>query len=370
MRKSIAILALGAILYSCTENETPGKLELNGVISNWNAAGFDDTSVTQLPSKPPEGRSENALILATFSPISHVSENYTTETTLLDISEISCFSEFTSVSDDVLTLGFDNSVSKRQADICGWDSSWGSFPDVEGPNPHTVYTIGQRSLAITLSTPVTTFGFEIQPNFISAQFQVDFYRSGNLIGSVIRYAATSRPPDFVGGASLFAAKTDASFDYILIQSMNPFTSFSLGQFRYKLAEENPFTVDIKPGDCDNPVNVNSNGLISVAVLASLNLDVKDIDLSTLRLNGVAPKKSSILDVGGFYKKEEACDCDPKKLDGVMDLDLKFDSKKIAASLSGISDGKKVILSLSFRTKDGRSWSGEDCITVIKKGKGK
>lgn len=368
MKKLMAILALGAILYSCAEKENPDKLKLEEDNLNWNATGINDKDVIQIPSKPPIGYSENALIQASFTPISDVSGNYTTETTLLDISEIQCLKGLNSVTDGALTLNFDKEMDKRQAGgICEWYGTYGTFPDVEGSDPHILYSVGQRSLAIALSNPVSAFGFELQPNFGAVKFQVDFFSKGNLIGTITRFASVLRPP-LDGGASLFAAKTDASFDYILIQSIEPFSSFSLGQFRYTLVEENPFTVDVKPDICEKSVNVNSNGVIPVGILASKDLDVNDIDLSTIRLNGVAPKMSSIADLGGFYEKEEACDCDPTDFDGIMDLDLKFDTRVIVATLGKVTDGEKVTVALSFDTMDGKSWTGEDCIWVIKKGK--
>lgn len=364
----MAVLALGAILYSCTERENPDNLMLEEGNSNWTASGSNDKDVIQIPSKPPIGYSENALIQASFTPISDVSGNYTTEATLLDISEIQCLTELNSVTDGALTLNFDKEMDKRQAGgICEWYGTYGSFPDVEGPDPHILYSVGQRSLAIALSAPVSVFGFELQPNFGAVKFQVDFFRKGNLIGTITRFASTSRPP-LIGKGSLFAAKTDASFDYILIQSIEPFSSFSLGQFRYTLVEKNPFIVDVKPENCEKSVNVKSNGVIPVGILASMDLDVNDIDLSTVRLNGVAPKMSSIADLGGFYEKQEACDCDQKDFDGIMDLDLNFDAREILATLGKVTDRENVTVSLSFETMDGKSWTGEDCIRVIKKSK--
>jgi hypothetical protein len=150
-------------------------------------------------------------------------------------------------------------------------------------------------------------------------------------------------------------------------SANTPSGFSLGQFRYAEGK-NPFTVDVKPDSCENPVNVNSMGVIPVGILASMDLDVNDIDLTTVRLNGVAPSMSSIADLGGFYEKEEACDCYPEEFDGIMDLDLKFDTQAVVATLGAVSDGQSVTVSLSFDTMDGKSWTGEDCINIIKKGK--
>ncbi len=368
MKKLTAILALAAILYSCTENEKPDQLNLEAEIANSTPAGFNVKDVIQIPSEVPKGNSENAMILASFTPIDDVSGEYTTETTLIDISGITCGTTLNSVADGDLTLNFSANMLKMQADVCGWAGNYGTPPAVEGPNPHMLFSNGQNSVAISLSAPVTTFGFELQPNFYGVvEFTVEFYSEGNLVGSITRSPAAVIPPG-VGQARLFAANTDASFDYIVIQTNAQIGGFSIGQFRYSFQEENPFTVDVKPDTCENPVNVNSNGVIPVGILASMDLDVNDIDLATVRLNGVAPQLSSIADLGGFYEKEEACDCDPTDFDGIMDLDLKFDTQAIVATLGAVTDGEQVTVALTFDTMDGKSWTGEDCIWVIKKGK--
>ncbi len=364
MKKLTTILALGVLLYSCTENEKPDQLNLEEQIAQTSPTGSNGKDVMQIPSQAPKGGFENAMMHATFTPIDDVSGDYTTETTLIDISGIECFTVLNSIADSELTLDFDKNVDKRQANICGWAAIWGAFPDVEGPNPHILFSLNQNSIGITLSAPVSTFGFELQPDVYGvAEVEVLFYSGGNLIGTITKSPAASDQ------AKLFAAQTDANFDYILVRETSTDYGFSMGQFRYTLAEDkNPFTVDVKPDSCENPLNVNSMGVIPVAILASMDLDVNDIDLSTVRLNGIAPQSSSIADLGGFYEKEEACDCDPTELDGIMDLDLQFNTQAVVATLGDVSDGEQVIVSVTFDTMDGKSWTGEDCIWIIKKGK--
>ncbi|TFV93648.1 hypothetical protein E4S40_15505 [Algoriphagus kandeliae] len=361
MRKLTAFLALGAILYSCTETEKPDQLNLETQKTILNQTQSESIDIIQIPSESPKGSRENAMIMASFTPIDDVSGDYTTETMRIDISSLPCLSDVNDASDGNLTLNFDKTLNKRQVSSCFW-LSWGVFPDIEDSNPHVLFSNGQNSLGISLSTPVSTFGFELLNNeFGTFSVQVDFFFQGELIGSIAKNVES-----FSGGqAKLFAAETDARFDYVLIQS-EPSSGFAIAQLRY--TEKNPFTVDVRPDSCENPVNVNSKGVIPVGILASMDLDVNDIDLSTVRLNGIAPKNSSFADLGGFYEKEEACDCYPADYDGVMDLDLKFDTQEVVATLGDVSDGDQVTVSLSFDTMDGKSWTGEDCIWIIKKKK--
>ncbi|MDI1324054.1 MAG: hypothetical protein PSV36_14980, partial [Algoriphagus sp.] len=190
MRKLTAILFLGMILYSCTETEKPDQLNLEEKNEHSSASGFDGKEVIQIPSQAPKGNPENAMIMASFTPIEDVSGDYTTETTLLDMSGIPCFTDLTSVTDGFLTLDFDKTMNKRQPDngafTCGWNGTFGNFPEVEGPNPHILYSNGQNTVSISLSVPVKTFGFEIKANLFGGPFEyrVDFYSEGNLIGSI------------------------------------------------------------------------------------------------------------------------------------------------------------------------------------------
>jgi hypothetical protein len=43
----------------------------------------------------------------------------------------------------------------------------------------------------------------------------------------------------------------------------------------------PVTIDLRPGETPNPVNLKSNGLVSVAVLGSAALNVRTIDVTKL-----------------------------------------------------------------------------------------
>ena len=51
-------------------------------------------------------------------------------------------------------------------------------------------------------------------------------------------------------------------------------------------------VDIKPGGCPNSLNLGSRGVLPVAILGTDTFDVVDVDISTVRLVGVVPLRSS------------------------------------------------------------------------------
>ncbi|MGE5850549.1 MAG: hypothetical protein ACM362_10510 [Candidatus Methylomirabilota bacterium] len=131
-------------------------------------------------------------------------------------------------------------------------------------------------------------------------------------------------------------------------------------------------VDIKPGDCPNPFNVGSKGVLPVAILGTANFDVTTIDPTQVTLAGVSPLRWGYEDVSA-----PASQCSASGPDGHMDMTLKFDSEEIAKALGAVNDGQELALSLtgSLRTgtlqtatqQNGTPIAGEDMV-IIKKGK--
>jgi len=127
-------------------------------------------------------------------------------------------------------------------------------------------------------------------------------------------------------------------------------------------------IDIKPGSCPNPLNVKDKGILPVAVLGSENYDVLNIDPASIRLEGVAPIRSSYEDVATpVSNKTDDCDCTTEGPDGYLDLVLKFDAQEIVAVLGGLYDGDMYLLTLTGEDLSGTSIEGTDCVVIIAKG---
>lgn len=62
------------------------------------------------------------------------------------------------------------------------------------------------------------------------------------------------------------------------------------------APEMTMTIDIKPGNEQNNINLKSNGVVPVAILATDDFDVATIDPATARLAGASPAKWKLEDV--------------------------------------------------------------------------
>jgi hypothetical protein len=142
-------------------------------------------------------------------------------------------------------------------------------------------------------------------------------------------------------------------------------------------------VDIKPGDCPNPVNLGSQGVLPVAILGTADFDVTTIDPNTVTLAGVAPLRWSLEDVGAPYeplvRRIDAYQCNTMGPDGHLDLALKFDTQEIAAALGNVND--KEVRTLQVRAQllsglsvlsaqGGTEVQGEDVVVIRTGGKGK
>ena len=135
------------------------------------------------------------------------------------------------------------------------------------------------------------------------------------------------------------------------------------------------SLDIHPTSCPNPFNMaglgsgnkNPGGILPVAIIGSETFDVADIDVSTLKLEGVAPLRTKIEDVNTPAGQEE-CACTSAGPDGIDDLTLKFSREAIAATLGTVSDNEVITMTLTGKLTDGTSFSLEDCVIIRNAGK--
>lgn len=126
-------------------------------------------------------------------------------------------------------------------------------------------------------------------------------------------------------------------------------------------------VDVKPGSCPNPVNLRGRGVVPVAVLGTAELDVREIDPTSIRLQGIPALRSGFEDVGlpfePFRGKQDPEDCSDLDGDGWEDLTLKFDKQVLAEALGDPPAGTEVVLQLTGSLYDGMPIAGEDVIVV-------
>jgi hypothetical protein len=115
-------------------------------------------------------------------------------------------------------------------------------------------------------------------------------------------------------------------------------------------------LDLYPATCPNLFDTDP--LLPAAILGSDILNVAFIDVSTLRLEGVAPLSSGVADVAG-PDAGGPCDCTTDGADGHADLTLEFSRDDIAAALG--SGGGTMELTLEGNLKDGTPFKAKDCL---------
>ncbi|MFC2169968.1 PKD domain-containing protein [Acidobacteriota bacterium] len=137
-------------------------------------------------------------------------------------------------------------------------------------------------------------------------------------------------------------------------------------------------IDIKPGSCPNPLNLESKGVLPVAVLGTEDFDVTVIDPETIVLAregyedfGVSPIRWNYEDVATPFEGE-LCDCHDLNEDGFLDLTLKFKTKDLVQDLLLAEEtGNTIPLTLTgnlTQENDGTQIRGSDCIKVMKSGR--
>lgn len=143
----------------------------------------------------------------------------------------------------------------------------------------------------------------------------------------------------------------------------------------------PVPVDIKPQSCPNPLNVDSKGVLPVAILGTEDFDVTQVDPVSVCLTieglevGVSPLRWAYEDVATPYEpylgKEYCMDCTTEGPDGYMDLSIKFKTQELVEilGLAGYPDGECIVLKLTGNLKEefnGTPIAGEDVVRIIMK----
>ena len=129
-------------------------------------------------------------------------------------------------------------------------------------------------------------------------------------------------------------------------------------------------VDMKLGACQNSVNRLSNGILTVALLGTADIDITLIDRESIRLEGVSPIRGTIEDMSTpAVDRQDICDCSTPAHDGFDDLILKFRTRDLVNALGEVQDREPIILTLTG-TLSGMSgdmiFGSRDCVWISTK----
>jgi hypothetical protein len=150
---------------------------------------------------------------------------------------------------------------------------------------------------------------------------------------------------------------------------------------YERPQDEFAAIDIRPWSCPNPFMaklVNSPrcfrwwmwGILPVAILGTEDFDVHEVDISTVRLEGVRPLcrwRGRYRDVSRPVPDRTGCECTTEGPDGYTDLVLWFSNQKIARALR---DGGPAVpgetreLTLTGELRDGTAFEAADCVVFV------
>ncbi|UCG61684.1 MAG: T9SS type A sorting domain-containing protein [Candidatus Zixiibacteriota bacterium] len=157
---------------------------------------------------------------------------------------------------------------------------------------------------------------------------------------------------------------------ITIFSQDLALDFNEPTVSFDIEADVPFALDITPGTCPNPLrlNPNSDGILQAALLGTAELDVYDIDVSTIELEGVPVYMSSYRDAATpMPEGAEVCECNTDEPDGFTDLIVKFERPKIAEALGEVHEGDEVELTITGQLLDGTCFEETDCMLIFETG---
>ena len=109
-------------------------------------------------------------------------------------------------------------------------------------------------------------------------------------------------------------------------------------------------------------------MLKAAILGTETFNVRDIEIDTIRLNGIAPRKYRYKDLTSPTVLNP-CDCEALDADTFEDLVLYFKKKDIVDPLGDVKNGEEIPLLLMGMLQDGTEIEGTDCVLIVDKGDG-
>jgi hypothetical protein len=173
-----------------------------------------------------------------FQPISLPDASYLSGTTKLTINAPNAYF-VGALSDSTVTASFSAGGGYFPPISASTFASWSSPPYSESSDPGQVlyysdaYLPG-RSLYISFSRPLQTFGVEIEVELwnTTGPITATFFNGAASVGSITQTIGGFQ------GARLFAAHTDTGvFDSVVIYDPSSSSGFGIGQFRYEVVPE-------------------------------------------------------------------------------------------------------------------------------------
>jgi hypothetical protein len=259
--RSLVFVALGTMILSCSKEEAPVvttekkiaatnaavpyELAFQGSVGSY-AAGKDASKPLYFPGEPDDPWQWPKY---PFSVIATPTKEYLDETCLVDVSKLENNKTYHTIQNGKLTIGFFSDggsglrfLKLKSGSKDGWNSEWGTSPNVGSKNPDVFYSlISREQLVIYLSKPCIEFGFEVAPNHKDYDHKFGASYGDWLFDDAKGYVSSivTRSPS---GARLISVKATKPFTMITLGSGDsptgdlPVEGVAIANIRYKLAK--------------------------------------------------------------------------------------------------------------------------------------
>ncbi|MFJ5715167.1 OmpL47-type beta-barrel domain-containing protein [Neobacillus sp. NPDC093127] len=210
----------------------------------------------------------SSQVTGNITPISTPTTDYTSNTNKIDISNLSYPNYYSFITDGIQTISFSSPMQKA---LLG--ANWG--PATESRTPDALFSDYKNEVALNLSRPTTTFGFELGPNqYGSFNYKVDYFSGTTLVGSLTQSVTTGGVD--TSDIKVFGATSDTPFNRVVIYSASGNTyGFVIAQIRYR-------NLDNKAPESNATLSVVNNQL---SVKLSATDDNTGVEKTQYRING-------------------------------------------------------------------------------------
>ena len=128
--------------------------------------------------------------------------------------------------------------------------------------------------------------------------------------------------------------------------------------------------DYRPLNCPSTLLASSTGADEAAILGTSTFDINQVDLSTVKLNGITFKKSRIIDkTAPFNGTVSDCStCSTLPPDGIKDLEFLFDRQLLLKTLGTVQNKQCIKITITGKLLPlygSTSFIGEDYIVISK-----
>lgn len=199
-------------------------------------------------------------------------------------------------------------------------------------------------------------------------FLVQYSPDGGASWQSIGLRSSEDPFEISFGAGELPASTNAKIRVHASDGIRLAEDFSDCPFSLRggKPEDCSVDLDVRPGSCPNPLKPAGKGVIPVVILGSDRIDVSAIDTSSLALEGVPAKHTSLRDIDSDGA------CDKKIMDDITDLVVQFDLSDVADALRERLgreplSGEVLDVTLTGQIETGSataSISGKDSMTIV------